>query len=352
MAWRQSTILFIIDFLINRTIGLVSEEGANLPELEPADRPLILLAFYYFLFLLSTFLVLSGENVAAQSIETSPSSSFNTYEFRYLSADAGAVDLVWGIDGWQVLPEMLRPQGTTVAQGNAVMSTPMSRDGGVFLVRLTIPQPRSIEYGFLIKETRQGKQISLWEDNEGKPFHIEASQDRTIRVISKLDLPIDKLHPFSSLAFFSAAVFLLLAYRSAAHENVTASICLILLTGLILRAAGATDSFLHPWDERYHALVAKNMLNASFEPMLYKDPALESNDRNWWSSHIWLHMLITLTPVNTFATLQKWGDRVIPKTCGSSVSDFRPPKPVANTGFNAGGQMASFARHARVRRRG
>ena len=69
-------------------------------------------------------------------------------------------------------------------------------------------------------------------------------------------------------------------------------------------------------------------------------------------SSIWCHMLITLTPVNSFVTLQKWGDRVIPRTCGSSVSDFRPPKPVVHTWFNAGGQMASFARHAQVRRRG
>lgn len=30
-------------------------------------------------------------------------------------------------------------------------------------------------------------------------------------------------------------------------------------------------------------------------------------------------MFITLTPVNSFATLQKWGGRVIPRTCGSEV---------------------------------
>jgi hypothetical protein len=30
-------------------------------------------------------------------------------------------------------------------------------------------------------------------------------------------------------------------------------------------------------------------------------------------------MFITLTPVSSFATLQKWGGRVIPRTCASDV---------------------------------
>ena len=55
----------------------------------------------------------------------------------------------------------------------------------------------------------------------------------------------------------------------------------LLMTGL--------DDFLHDWDERYHALVAKNMLLQPFSPMLRAEPVLPYNYQNWTQNHIWLH---------------------------------------------------------------
>lgn len=49
------------------------------------------------------------------------------------------------------------------------------------------------------------------------------------------------------------------------------------------------DAFLHPWDERYHALVARNMLNAPFTPMLLRFPLGAYNYKLWNYCHIWLH---------------------------------------------------------------
>jgi 4-amino-4-deoxy-L-arabinose transferase-like glycosyltransferase len=49
------------------------------------------------------------------------------------------------------------------------------------------------------------------------------------------------------------------------------------------------DPFLHLWDEQYHALVAKNMLDNPFKPMLYATPVLEYEYWIWSSNHIWLH---------------------------------------------------------------
>lgn len=46
--------------------------------------------------------------------------------------------------------------------------------------------------------------------------------------------------------------------------------------------------FLHPWDEQYHALVAKNMMDDFLNPVLYKNPLL-STSNHWTGSHIWLH---------------------------------------------------------------
>lgn len=47
--------------------------------------------------------------------------------------------------------------------------------------------------------------------------------------------------------------------------------------------------FLLVWDEQYHALVAKNMIGHPFKPMLYTDPILPYDYRNWSGNHIWLH---------------------------------------------------------------
>lgn len=49
------------------------------------------------------------------------------------------------------------------------------------------------------------------------------------------------------------------------------------------------DHFLHPWDERYHALVAKNMIEHPWRPVLYADPVLLYDYRHWTANHVWLH---------------------------------------------------------------
>jgi len=46
---------------------------------------------------------------------------------------------------------------------------------------------------------------------------------------------------------------------------------------------------LHPWDERYHALVAKNMMTDPFAPKLYSEAILDYDFKNWTANKIWLH---------------------------------------------------------------
>ncbi|MBK8914455.1 MAG: glycosyltransferase family 39 protein [Phycisphaerales bacterium] len=62
-----------------------------------------------------------------------------------------------------------------------------------------------------------------------------------------------------------------------------------LAVGLLLRGYAGTRAYLHPWDERYHALVAKNLLQDLFRPTLYRDPALPYDFRDWQANHVWLH---------------------------------------------------------------
>ncbi len=81
----------------------------------------------------------------------------------------------------------------------------------------------------------------------------------------------------------------ILSARYQQKNNYTLAIALLMLCGLILRAYTASDMFLHPWDERFHALVAKNLMHQPFRPVLYENPVLPYDLTNWTANHIWLH---------------------------------------------------------------
>lgn len=67
-------------------------------------------------------------------------------------------------------------------------------------------------------------------------------------------------------------------------------IIFIAITGFVLRLYMANvDPFLHDWDEKYHALVAKNMMLHPFKPMLYTHQYFSTDLYNWTYNHIWLH---------------------------------------------------------------
>jgi len=69
------------------------------------------------------------------------------------------------------------------------------------------------------------------------------------------------------------------------------ALILLILTGLTIRIFFAqADPFLHNWDERFHALVARNMMDEPFIPMLKTTTLLSYDDLNaWCCNHIWLH---------------------------------------------------------------
>lgn len=47
--------------------------------------------------------------------------------------------------------------------------------------------------------------------------------------------------------------------------------------------------FLHQWDEQFHALVAKHMMEDPLHPKLYKDPAFDFAPNAWNLTDTWLH---------------------------------------------------------------
>ncbi|MDF1672405.1 MAG: glycosyltransferase family 39 protein [Vicingaceae bacterium] len=86
----------------------------------------------------------------------------------------------------------------------------------------------------------------------------------------------------SALLFISSIILF--------NRKTTLSIVLLFLGALVLGFFIANlDPFLILWDEQYHALVAKNMLQNPFKPTLFLDPQFDYNYKNWTANHVWLH---------------------------------------------------------------
>ena len=65
---------------------------------------------------------------------------------------------------------------------------------------------------------------------------------------------------------------------------------LLLYSAFVLRMLMVTlDPFLHEWDERFHALVAKHMTDHPFKPMMFTKHILPYNMEDWGYNHIWVH---------------------------------------------------------------
>ncbi len=84
-------------------------------------------------------------------------------------------------------------------------------------------------------------------------------------------------------------VFIGLSYFQFSEKSKPSLILIALGSFSISMFLCLSDSFLHMWDEQFHAVVAKNMLSNPFKPILIQDPILPYNYKNWTGNHIWLH---------------------------------------------------------------
>lgn len=98
---------------------------------------------------------------------------------------------------------------------------------------------------------------------------------------------------FSPLQYTLLSCSLLLIFFSILsffNGKEKVSLLLLLLGAFGLRYFIITvDPFLHDWDERFHALVAKNMMLFPFKPMLFVNPVLPYDYTAWCCNHIWVH---------------------------------------------------------------
>ncbi|NJM70784.1 MAG: hypothetical protein HC862_11445 [Scytonema sp. RU_4_4] len=78
-----------------------------------------------------------------------------TQEIRYQMAEAKQVFLVWGVNGWKLVPETQQPAGTVLKDG--VMYTPMTLLNDVFFTKVKVPPKTTIDYVFQVTQKRSSQ---------------------------------------------------------------------------------------------------------------------------------------------------------------------------------------------------
>jgi len=96
--------------------------------------------------------------------------------------------------------------------------------------------------------------------------------------------PHDLFLLLPSLGLILASILLYIS-----NKNTFALILLILGAFGLRMVMAHLDPYLWDWDERYHAMVAKNLLLHPLMPTLYDNPILPYDFTNWTANHIWLH---------------------------------------------------------------
>ena len=102
-------------------------------------------------------------------------------------------------------------------------------------------------------------------------------------------LPLPAIPTQAAIVFALSVLLFATAYLSARAGRVAVALAFVLMAGAGIRIYDSSDRHLHEWDERFHAVVAKHLIEHPLTPTLYDDPVLPFEYRDWMSNHIWLH---------------------------------------------------------------
>lgn len=94
----------------------------------------------------------------------------------------------------------------------------------------------------------------------------------------------------NSWLFYVGIVLLLVAAILQYKQKSKYAIGILFFAAFFIRLFVAhLDPFLHDWDEKFHALVARNMMDYPFKPMLKTEILVPYEYTAWCCNHIWLH---------------------------------------------------------------
>jgi 4-amino-4-deoxy-L-arabinose transferase-like glycosyltransferase len=89
---------------------------------------------------------------------------------------------------------------------------------------------------------------------------------------------------------FCSCFYAISLYFQFKKGNTRLALASLFIGTLLLRLLfTALDPFLADWDERFHALVSKNLMDYPFKPMLRLNPILPYDTEAWCCNHIWVH---------------------------------------------------------------
>jgi hypothetical protein len=110
------------------------------------------------------------------------------FTIRYVMPEADEVSLVWGLNGWHLVAETLRPSGTEVR--NHLMHTPMIRSAGAFAATVAIPSGATVNYCFQITKAKEALDV-IWPSCDGDyknaPVKDDVAEVRTTLTFALLD---------------------------------------------------------------------------------------------------------------------------------------------------------------------
>ena len=96
--------------------------------------------------------------------------------------------------------------------------------------------------------------------------------------------------PFDSASTVTIAVAVVCLTGAAVWKaRITARLALVVFAALALRVDAARQESIHAWDERFHAVVAKNLISHPLTPTLYDRPLSADPRAPWTEAHVWLH---------------------------------------------------------------
>jgi 4-amino-4-deoxy-L-arabinose transferase-like glycosyltransferase len=97
------------------------------------------------------------------------------------------------------------------------------------------------------------------------------------------------INSVSAVLIISSFIFLLASLLFYQKQQ-KLSVWFLFFCALLLGLGFTTiDAYIHLWDEQYHALVAKNMIDTPLTPRLYSEAPLAYNYEIWVANHVWLH---------------------------------------------------------------
>ncbi|MCB8926166.1 MAG: ABC transporter permease [Ardenticatenaceae bacterium] len=106
--------------------------------------------------------------------------SLTMQEIRYELPEATAVNLVWGVNGWQSVPAAIWPAGTV--QADNLQFTPMVREGDLFVASVPVAAGGQLDYAFQTFIPVGQQEVEEWDTNQQSDYQLVAEQSGAVEI--------------------------------------------------------------------------------------------------------------------------------------------------------------------------